>query len=494
MKYDYDLLVIGGGSGGLSITSAAAQMGVKVLLVDKEEFGGDCLHVGCVPSKALIRSGKIAQYFREAEHYGLKPQDPIFRWSDITTRISDIQSVIQTHDSAERFHSMGADTVYGEAKFLDNHSVKILLNKKIVHGNRFDDLIKKENGRLEVSAKRIVIATGSSPRVIPFQGLSEVGFETNETLFSIKDQPESLLIVGGGVIGVEMAQAFVRLGTKVTIFLREGVILRREDPAVYSIIQARLEKEGVNFIKHGKIKKFETLNGKKHLLYESKGTNFKIDFDAVLMATGRRPNTRLDLEKAGVVYGERGIAVNKKLQSSQKHIYAIGDVNGEMMFTHAANHEAGIVFMNAVLGVPSKVNYQSIGYAIFTNPEVASIGINETQAKKKGLKYDLIENPFATQDRALTESETEGVIRILIDKKTRVLGCQIVSPRAGEMIREWQLIIAQKMKLSKVAQSTYIYPTYGEHSKWSAGKFLAPKLFNPKMKKLFRLLRGHRGR
>ena len=494
MKYDYDLLVIGGGSGGLSITSAAAQIGVKVLLVDKEAFGGDCLHYGCVPSKSLLKSAKVAQYFRDAKHYGLTSLDPPIDWNTITDRISSIQGVIQDHDSAERFQCLGADTVYGTAKFIDKHTISIQLNKKLASGNKYDPDLKRVGEELIVSAKKIVIATGSSPNIIPFEGLASVGYITNEDIFTLKTQPKSLLIIGGGVIGVEMAQAFARLGTAVTMFLREEYILAREDPAISKVVQARLKKEGVRFIQHGQVQKFVKNKGKKQLQYKSQQKEMTADFDEVFVAIGRKPNLNLDLEKAGITYEKQGIAVNQKLQTNQKHIYAIGDVNGKMMFTHAANYEAGVVFMNAILGVPTKVNYKLIGYTIFTDPEVASIGLNETQAKKQGIKYDLIENTFATQDRALAEGETDGLIRILVDRSTRVLGCQMVSPRAGEMIREWQLIIKQRLKLSKVAQSTYIYPTFGEHSKWTAGKFLAPKLFNPTIKKILRMLKGYRGR
>ncbi len=492
MKYDYDLLVIGGGSGGLSIASAAAQMGVKVLLVDKDEFGGDCLHSGCVPSKSLIKTAKVAQSIRDGEKYGLKKQEPLFDWENVTGRINNIQEVIQEHDSSERFQSLGADTIYGMAKFLDDHSVSILLNNKLVQNNKYDEELEVVEDQIKVSAKRIVIATGSSPKVIRFEGLDTVGYITNENLFVMEEQPKSLLVVGGGVIGVEMAQAFARLGTDVTIFLRGEYVLEREDQAISKIIQERLKKEEVTIITNGEIQKFGLNGDLKQLKYSSEGIDKTADFTEVLMATGRKFNTNLDLEKAGVEYGKKGIPVDTKLRTNKKHIYAIGDVNGINLFTHAANYEAGIVFMNAVLGIPSKANHDSIGYTVFTNPEIASIGINESVAQKKGIQYELIENKFSAQDRALTESEIDGVIRILVDKKTRVLGCQIVSPRAGEMIREWQLIISQKMKLSKVAQSTYIYPTYGEHSKWTAGKFLAPKLFNPKMKKLFRVLRGFR--
>lgn len=500
MKYDYDLLIIGGGSGGLSLASGAAQLGVKVLLVDKALLGGDCLHYGCVPSKSLIKSGKIAQYTREADHYGLKALEPKLDWKDITERITGIQDKIQEHDSAKRFRALGCDVVFGTAKFVDDHEVEIELNHSI--SEQLENLGTWKLGNkksIKVSSKKIVIATGSRPNVPPIEGLKEVGFITNETVFSMEKQPKSMLIIGGGVIAVEIAQAFQRLGTQVTIAIRGEHLLDREDQEVIEVIENRLKKEGVEILNKVTFEKFELNSGvnsaapQKVLHYTKDGKDEVQSFDTVLVATGRKANLELDLEKAGVKY-DRVIPVDKKCRTNRKHILAIGDVNGQVPFTHGANYEAGAVLTNEILHVPSKVNDSSIGYTVFTDPEIASIGLNEKRAQEQGVWVKVIESRFASQDRALAEGENDGLIRILIDKKDRIMGCQIASPRAGEMIREWQLAISQKIKLSKLARSTFIYPTFGEMSKWAAGSHYAPKLFAPKVKKILQFLFRYRGK
>lgn len=489
--HDYDLIVIGGGSGGLSLASGAAQLGVKVLLVDKDLFGGDCLHYGCVPSKALIKSGKMAHYMSEADKFGLESVKPKFKWESITKRIADIQAGIQEHDSAKRFRDLGCDVAFGAAQFVDDHTIDLTFNPKL-SDQQEEWRVGAQSARF--SGKKICIATGSRPNIPEIEGLEETGFITNEQIFSLDKQPRSLAIMGGGVIASEIAQAMNRLGTKVTILEQHAEFFGRFDTDVAEMMTRKFMEEGVDIYVNAKTLSISTKGLQKVLNVDIEGDKQDLVVDEILVATGRRPNIELDLEKAGVEYTARGIVTDLKMRTSKTHITAIGDVNGKAQFTHAANYEAGIVLTNEILHAPAKANYDSIGWTIYTDPEVASIGLDEKGVKRKKIEYAVAKFDLSKNDRALAESETEGFVKIILDKKERVIGCQIASPRAGEMIREWQLVIANKMKLSKVARSTYIYPTFGEASKWAAGSHLAPKLFSPRVKKILKTFFGYRGK
>ena len=490
-KYDYDLIIIGGGSGGLSLASGAGQLGVKTLLVDKEMFGGDCLHYGCVPSKALIKSGKVAHYLNNLDSYGLS--SPLTKeglgevsWDATTKRIKSIQDHIQVHDSAERFESLGCDVLFGMARFTDPHTIEVKLNGSL----------EKETGIKTFSAKKITIATGSRPMIPNIEGLKETGFITNEDIFSLKAQPKKLAIIGGGVIATELAQAMQRLGSQVTIFERHAQFFGRFDADIAEVMTEKIRSEGIEVLTKAEPGKISKSGSQKIIKFNHKNTSKEAEFDEILIAAGRSPNTNLDLEAAGVEYSTRGIKVDTKLRTSQKHITAIGDVNGASMFTHTANYEAGLLVRNEVLGIPfgGNVDYAKIGWTIYTDPEVASIGIDENTAQKQKLKYEVIKFDLGKNDRALAESETTGFVKILINQKKKIIGAHIVAPRAGEMIREWQLAISKKMKLSDIAQSTYIYPTFGEASKWAASTYFGPKLFNSNVKKWLARVWGYRGR
>ena len=489
MSYDYDLLIIGGGSAGLSLASGAAQLGVKVLLVSKDKLGGDCLHFGCVPSKTLLASAKVAKQVKRAEHFGVSAVFEGADWNRVTNRIQDIQAVIQKHDSPERFRKLGCDVVFGVAKFTDPHTVEVAPTAELA---LLQDSQLIQDTPVSFSAKKLVIATGSRPSIPPIDGIDSVDYITNETLFTLKQQPKNLLIIGGGVIAVEIAQAMSRLGTNVTIAVRGEHLLKNEDSDVQAVIEKSLMRDGVTLLFGIVMNRVSKIESGIEFSY-TKDDSAQVDkFDTVFLATGRTANTELNLEATGVTY-DKHIPVDRKMRTNVRHILAIGDVNGTAQFTHAANYEAGIVLSNEVLHIPAKANYNSIGWTLFTDPEVASIGLNEKQATEAGVGFTVVQPTFETQDRALTESTTDGFIKILIDRKTRILGVQIVAPRAGEMIREWQLAISKKMKLSTIARSTFIYPTYGELSKWAAGSHYAPKLFSPFVKKVLRFLFGYRG-
>ncbi len=499
-NYDYDLIIIGGGSAGLSLASGSAQLGVKVLLIAKEELGGDCLHYGCVPSKALLKSAKVAHQIKDAEKYGLELEEKNklknlkFNWEKITGRIKKIQKKIQKHDSPERFREMGCDVVFGTAEFTNSHSVKIILNPKLKKLQEKDFKDKKE---IILSGRKISIATGSRPRIPKIEGLGKNDAITNEQIFSLKTQPKHLAIIGGGVIASEIAQAMTRLGTKVTIIEKHGKFFGRFTDDIADFMSEKFKKEGVDILLNTETLSVKTKGDKKVLKLKIENSEKNLEVDQILLAVGRVPNTNINLEAAGIEYGSRGIKVDKKLRTTQPHITAIGDVNGYAMFTHAANYEAGIVLTNEILNIPfvkQKADYGKIGWTIYTDPEIASIGEDENSAKKKNLDFEVLKFDFSKNDRALSESASDGFVKIILGKKHIILGAQIMGTRSGEMIREWQLAIEQNIKLDKIARSTYIYPTFGEASKWVSGSYFGPKLFSPKVKKILRFFHKYRGK
>jgi len=491
-KYDYDHLIIGGGSAGLSLASAAAQLGVKVCLIDKNMLGGDCLHYGCVPSKTLIKTAKLAHYRSHAEKFGLPKAEQQIHWDQVVKRIGAVQAHIQEHDHPDRFRKMGCEIIFGEAKFLDAHTLNVEISSV---WEKFQPPSMAGKAQAQITAKRITIATGSRPRIPGTPGLKESGFITNEHIFRLREQPRSLAIIGGGVIASELAQALNRLGTKVTILEQHPQFLGRLESDISTLITQQLQNEGVEILT-STIPQSVSVNGlKKQIKLVTNGQERTLEVDQIMVAAGRQPNLELGLETAGIAYTERGITVNKKLRTNKSHITAIGDVNGQSMFTHTANYEAGIVLANEILGIPfkQKTDYSKIGWTIFTDPEVAHIGHDEQSAKAAKLKYTVTKFDLAKNDRAQAEGSTTGFVKVLLSG-SKIIGAQIVAPRAGEMIREWQLAIENNIPLSKIARSTYIYPTFGEASKWTASTHFAPKLFSPKVKKWLRFLKGYRGK
>jgi len=491
-RYDYDHLIIGGGSAGLSLASASAQLGVKVCLVDKDMLGGDCLHYGCVPSKTLIKSGKVAHMQAHAEAYGITSHKNTFDWNRVIGRISGVQEHIQEHDHPDRFRKMGCEIIFGAASFLDSHTINLKLSPTWA---QFQPAQAKGKTQLQISAKRITIATGSRPRIPEIPGLKEAGFITNEHIFRLREQPRHMAIIGGGVIAAEIAQAMNRLGTKVTILEQYPDFLGRLDKDISELVTTQLTQEGVQILTNTKTESIRANGQQKELSLNTDGNAQNLSVDTIFVAAGRQPNLELNLEAAGVAYTPRGITTKKTLRTSQSHITAIGDVNGQSMFTHTANYEAGIVLVNEVLGSPlkQKADYNRIGWTIFTDPEVASIGHNEASAKEAKIKYTVTKFDLAKNDRAQAENDTNGFVKVILSKK-RIIGAQIVGARAGEMIREWQLAIDHNIPLDKIARSTYIYPTFGEASKWAASTHFAPQLFSPKVKWWLRLLKGYRGK
>jgi pyruvate/2-oxoglutarate dehydrogenase complex dihydrolipoamide dehydrogenase (E3) component len=477
-EFDFDIGILGGGAAGLTVTAGAAQLGAKALLIEKEPaLGGDCLHYGCVPSKTLIHSAHVYHLMKTGRRFGLPEIEvPPVDFRRIAGRIKEVISQIQTHDSEERFCGLGAKVMFGDASFHDEHTVQL-------DGNRF-------------SAKNWVIATGSSPVAPPIPGLHETGFLTNREIFSLDRLPESLTILGGGPIGIEMAQAFSRLGSRVTVVDRAEQILGKEDRDMADAVMEVLAGEGVGFHLGASIESVEMAGTQKTVaLKTAAGNQVHLVSEEILVAMGRAATVDgLNLESIGVDFEPGGILVDSRLRTSQKHIFAAGDVSGGYQFTHAAGYEGGIVVSNAIFHLPRKTDYTFLPWCTYTDPELASIGMNETIAKRAGRDYTIWTEAFQDNDRSLAEGEQLGKIKMILDKKEKPLGVQILGPRAGDLIAEWAAALNGKVKLSTLAAAVHPYPTLGEINKRVVGSYFSPKIFSDKVQKGLKFFFNLKGR
>jgi pyruvate/2-oxoglutarate dehydrogenase complex dihydrolipoamide dehydrogenase (E3) component len=476
-KYDFDIGILGGGAAGLTVASGAAQFGAKTLLIEKEkELGGDCLHFGCVPSKTLIRTANICHLMKNAEKYGLpridlKPVD----FQAVAQRIQSVISAIQKHDSKERFCKLGARVEFGNAKFTDEHSVRL-------------------NGEL-ISAKKWVIATGSSPFVPPTEGLDKTPYITNRDLFSLKTLPKSMIAIGGGPISIEMAQAFNRLGTKVTVVELANQILGAEDKDMAEYLMNILISEGITFYLGSMPLSTRDLGNEKEVIIKNaEGKTISLKAETILVAVGRKVNLQdLGLEDISIERDIKGLKIDGRLRINHKHIYVAGDATGSYQFTHAAGYEGGIVLSNAILHLPRKADYTYLPWCTYTDPELASIGMNEKRATAAGISYSVWTEVFRTNDRSIAEGEETGTIKLLLDANERPIGIQILGPHAGELISEWVAVMNGKVKLSTIASGVHPYPTLSEINKKVVGTFFSGKLFSEKVKwalKIFFSLKG----
>lgn len=477
-KFDYDIGVIGGGAAGLTVSAGSAQLGAKTLLIEKEpKLGGDCLHYGCVPSKTLIRTAQVYHQAKRFQEFGLPAIEiPPVDYAKVAARIQSVIDEIQPHDSEERFCSLGVQVKFGQCSFIDEHSVRM-------------------NGET-VSAKTWVVATGSSPGVPPIPGLDKTPFLTNMDIFSMQELPSSLIILGAGAIAMEMAQAFTRLGARVEVVQRSGQILSREDKDMADIVMDRLLNEGVLFHLNTHVQEVSDQNGVRNVRIQYQdGRETVLSSAAILVAMGRRVNVEgLGLNNAGIKYDDKGVRVTSRLRTSQKHIYAAGDVLGKYQFTHAAGYEGGIVVSNAVFHLPRKVNYATMPWCTYTDPELASIGLNEKAAQEKGLEYEVHIEEFSGNDRALAEGETAGQIKLLLNDSGKPLGVQIAGAHAGEVISEWVAALNSSAKMTTMAGAVHPYPTLAEINKRVAGAYLGPKIFSEKVKKTLKFFFNFKGR
>lgn len=465
--YDFDMGIIGGGSGGLTVTAGAAQFGAKTLLVEKEnELGGDCLHYGCVPSKTLIRTAHIYHFIRNAKAFGLPPVDlPPVDYREVKKRIQSVINTIQKHDSEERFCSLGAKVEIGSPTFSDEHAIRL-------NGNTY-------------SAKNWVIATGSSPGIPPIEGLDKTPYITNKDIFSLDHLPKSMIVLGAGPIAIEMAQSFCRLGSHVFVVQRSGQILSKEDKDMADEVMNVLSAEGILFHLNASVIRASDHGDEKEVIIKNgAGKTVHLRAETILVAMGRTANLEgLHLKEIGVAFDRKGLKVDDRLRATQKHIYAAGDVTGTYQFTHAAGYEGGIVISNAIFHLPRKADYTFLPWCTYTDPELASIGMNEKAAKAAGIEYSVWTEAFKDNDRSLAEGERAGKIKMLLNEKEKPLGVQILGPQAGELLNEWVAVLNGKVKLSTLASAIHPYPTLGEINKRVAGTFFSPKIFSEKVKK-----------
>ena len=455
-----DVLIIGAGSGGLSVAAGAVQMGADVTLLEGHKMGGDCLNYGCVPSKALIATGKAAYGQTHAAQYGVADAPGTVDYAAAKDHVADVIAQIAPVDSVERFEGLGVRVIEEYGRFISATEVQA--------------------GDTVITARRIVIATGSSPFVPPINGLDQVPYETNETLFELREKPAHLLIVGGGPIGMEMAQAHIRMGCKVTV-IEGATALGKDDPELAEIVLQSLRNEGVMIEEGAKVSEVRGRAGAIEVLAED-GRSF--NGSHLLMAVGRKANTdKLNLEKAGIEPLRNGIKVDAAMRTSNRKVYAIGDVAGGLQFTHVAGYHAGVIIRSMLFGLPSKAKTAHIPWATYTDPELAQVGLSEAQAKDQhGDKLEVVRFHYHHNDRAIAERKTKGFIKVMV-VKGRPVGASIVGYQAGELINLWALALANNMKMSQIAAMVAPYPTIGEINKRAAGAYFSPRLFESPMVK-----------
>ena len=459
-----DLVIIGGGAGGLVVASVAAQLGLKVTLIEKhEKLGGDCLHSGCVPSKTLIRAAKVASLMRRGDEFGLDTHVPEVDLGRVNDHVQSVIDRIQLHDDPERFRGYGCEVIFGEAVFADPHTVRV--NDQLIRG------------------RRLVVATGSTPLVPPIDGLQQAGYLTNESLFSLRDLPRRLVVLGGGPIGVEMAQAFSRLGSRVAVVERLPQLLPQEDPQIAEALRELLEKEGIEIHTSTSAERVSR-DGDMRVVECSGGV--RLEADQLLVAVGRRPTVEgLGLETVGIEYDARGIKVDERLRTSRKHVYACGDVCGPYPFTHMAEYQAGIVISNAVFRFPKKTDYRVVPWVTYTDPELARVGMTEQQARERGLQPTVLQFPFADIDRALTEVEAHGLCKF-VTHKGRLLGATLLGAHAGELIHEVVLAMQAGVKIGQLSATIHAYPTLAQIHRRTVNTLYGKRLFSAKTRGLVR--------
>jgi pyruvate/2-oxoglutarate dehydrogenase complex dihydrolipoamide dehydrogenase (E3) component/uncharacterized membrane protein YdjX (TVP38/TMEM64 family) len=455
-QFDRNVIVIGAGSAGLVSAYIAAAVKAKVTLIEKDRMGGDCLNTGCVPSKALIRSAKLLSHIKRAEEFGLRKASADFEFADCMERVQRVIKAIEPHDSVERYTGLGVECVKGEAKIVSPWEVRV-------------------NGK-SLTTRSIVIAAGARPFVPPIPGVDKVGHLTSDTVWNLRKLPARLVVLGGGPIGCELAQCFSRLGSKVTQVEMLPRIMIREDPEISAMVLARFREEGVDVRLEHKAKQFLLDNGEKTLICEHNGQEVRIPFDEVLVAVGRIANTAgYGLEELGIpVTHSRTVETNEFLQTLYPNIYACGDVAGPFQFTHTASHQAWYAAVNALFGRLKKfrADYSVIPWATFTEPEVARVGLNELEAKEKGIAYEVTRYGIDDLDRAIADSEAHGVVKVLtVPGKDKILGVTIAGEHAGDLIAEYILAMRHGIGLNKILGTIHIYPTLTEANKYAAGNW-----------------------
>ena len=464
-----DLCVIGAGSGGLSVAAGAVQMGASVVLIEKGPMGGDCLNYGCVPSKALLAAGHAAHAFAEADQFGVSSLPPSVNFEAVHAHVHDVIADIAPNDSVERFEGLGVTVIKGVAAFT---------SAKEVTANGFT-----------IRARRFVIATGSSAFVPPISGLDATPYLTNETIFDLTVAPDHLIVIGGGPIGCELAQAHRQLGCRVTL-IEAAQVLPKDDPDLANVVRAALIDQDIALMEGAKVTKTSSVPTGVAVTFECDGKVETVSGSHLLIAVGRKAVVDgLGLEAAGIKYSPKGIGVDAGLRTSNRKVYAIGDCAGGLQFTHVAGYHAGIIIRSALFRLPAKADHRAVPWVTYTDPELAQVGLTESQAREEhGDGIRILTWPFEDNDRARAERTTRGLIKAVVAKNGRILGCGIAGPQAGELIQVWVLALSQKLKISALASMIAPYPTLGEVSKRAAGAFYTSSLFGRRTRAVVRFL------
>lgn len=466
-KIKTDICVIGGGSGGLSVAAGASQMGADTVLLERGRMGGDCLNYGCVPSKALLAAAHAAHAARTAGRFGVTAV-PAVDFAAVHDHIHGVIADIAPHDSIERFEGLGVRVIQAEGRFTGRRTVQA--------------------GDYEITARRFVIATGSSPMVPPVPGLDSTPYFTNETIFDVKAPLGHLIVIGGGPIGVELAQAMRHLGNRVTV-LEMFSVLGKDDPELADILKQRLIQDGIDIHEGIAIEQVAKDGDGIAVRIRRDGSEIVIEGDHLLVATGRAPNIAgLGLEVAGIESVPGGITVDARLRTTNRRVFAIGDAAAGYKFTHIAGYHAGIVIRNALFRLPAKVDYRAIPWVTYTTPELAQVGLSEDEARKRYGDIRVLRAPFADNDRARAERAMDGLVKVITTTKGVVVGVGMVGAHAGEVIQSWCLPVSRGMKIKHMAGLILPYPTLGEVNKRAAGSYFTPSLFSDRTRKLVRLL------
>ena len=462
-KFDRNLIVIGAGAGGLVSSYIAAAVKAKVTLVEAHKMGGDCLNTGCVPSKALIKSAKLAQQIRQGSRYGLNDREPSLSFTRVMARVQSVIEAVEPHDSIERYTELGVGVMQGHARIVDPWTVEIC---------------QPDGALTQLTTRSIIIATGARPSVPALPGLDDVGYVTSDSLWTkfakLDTVPQRLVVLGGGPIGCELAQSFARLGSAVTQIQRGPRLMPREDEEVCALVQSRLEADGVTVLNECKALRCEREGDNKYLVIENKASEQRIAFDQLLIAVGRQPRLEgYGLEELGIET-PRTIQTNDYLQTLYPNIFAAGDVAGPYQFTHTASHQAWYAAVNALFGhlKKFKVDYRVIPWTTFIDPEVARVGLNEQEARAQGIAYEITRFELKELDRAITESATDGFVKVLtVPGKDRILGVTLVGEHAGELLAEFVLAMKHGLGLNKILGTIHTYPTWAEANKYAAGEW-----------------------
>jgi len=463
-----DICVIGAGSGGLTVAAASAAFGIDVVLVEKGEMGGDCLNTGCVPSKALIAAARKVHAIRTAGHFGVSAGDVEVDFQRVHDHVHEVIAAIAPNDSVERFTGLGVHVVQEAGEFVDEKTVRA--------------------GETLIRARRFVIATGSTAAVPPIDGLADVDYLTNESIFDLTKGPDHLIVIGGGPIGMELAQAHRRLGARVTV-LEAMQPLGKDDPELAAIVVDSLRAEGVDIRAETRVTRVAQNGDTIDVEVETATGTETVSGTHLLVAVGRKPSVEgLGLERAGIAYDRAGVTVDNALRTSNRRVYAIGDVAGGPQFTHVAGYQAGLVVQSILSPFAARQNLSALPWATYTDPEFAHVGMSEAEAAEKHDNIRVLRWPYSENDRAQAERRTEGHIKVIVDRKGRILGADVVGENAGEIINMWALALSQKMKIGAFRNYISPYPTFAEIGKRAAVSYYAGATSNPLLRRIIRFI------